>query len=84
MVEVYISGEGIPKLNNATVVGTWSVYGEGVEVSCLTSGPNPGACTISSGIITGAESTTFTVTDVTHAGFEWDGVPAQIMVLKPE
>jgi hypothetical protein len=83
VVEVSISGEGSPKLNNATVIGTWSAFGEGVEVECVTSGPNPGACTISSGIIIDAETTTFTVTDVTHANFQWDGIPAEIQVVKP-
>jgi hypothetical protein len=54
----------------ATVRGSWTISGEGAQITCLTT-PS-GRCTVGSGKIPAAAFTTFTVTGVTHPTFNYN------------
>jgi aminoglycoside N3'-acetyltransferase len=71
-------------ISGATVTGTWTVSGEGVEYYCVTGGPGA-KCHMRSGWLTDAMSTTFTVTSISYPGYSyapWDNVASQITIGK--
>jgi hypothetical protein len=58
-----IASEG-RKVAGVTVEGQWEVSGPGVQDSCVTL--DSGKCTITSGILSGVEETSYEVTDLIH------------------
>jgi hypothetical protein len=69
-LEVAVELPGGVKVGGATVIGTWTVSGPGVEYSCTTTAS--GKCEIESGSIPASQPTTFTITSVIHSIYSYN------------